>query len=322
MMTLDEIISTLTTSNHEEMPREALAAAIERREEITPALLASLDYAEEHLADLLSGKLNYYLYDSAIYLLAQFREHRAFPPLIKLLTHDDGAERFLFADVLTEDMPTILSSVYDGDLPLLDNLVKNPAASHLSRGAALDTYELLFRDGRLSRAEIIAYLREILQHGLAVDANRRAEMWMNTNAVIVVVDARLEELLPEVKLLYDAHKVEFMMYGVKPNPYECFLMAFHCGRGSCHRQLQIDDALAELKKWYWKPTPRREVISWEALNEEIHAQAEERENETATNKRYWVRNQEQLPPTVRVGANQPCPCGSGKKYKKCCGRGK
>ncbi|MBQ7822482.1 MAG: SEC-C domain-containing protein, partial [Clostridia bacterium] len=30
-------------------------------------------------------------------------------------------------------------------------------------------------------------------------------------------------------------------------------------------------------------------------------------------------------PTVRsaakVGRNDPCPCGSGKKYKKCCGAG-
>lgn len=23
---------------------------------------------------------------------------------------------------------------------------------------------------------------------------------------------------------------------------------------------------------------------------------------------------------MRVGRNDPCPCGSGKKYKKCCGR--
>ena len=23
---------------------------------------------------------------------------------------------------------------------------------------------------------------------------------------------------------------------------------------------------------------------------------------------------------VKVGRNDPCPCGSGKKYKKCCGR--
>ena len=25
--------------------------------------------------------------------------------------------------------------------------------------------------------------------------------------------------------------------------------------------------------------------------------------------------------TPRIGRNDPCPCGSGKKYKKCCGRG-
>jgi SEC-C motif-containing protein len=24
----------------------------------------------------------------------------------------------------------------------------------------------------------------------------------------------------------------------------------------------------------------------------------------------------------KVGRNDPCPCGSGKKYKKCCGVGK
>ena len=27
-----------------------------------------------------------------------------------------------------------------------------------------------------------------------------------------------------------------------------------------------------------------------------------------------------LPPSSKVGRNDPCPCGSGKKYKKCCGR--
>ena len=26
--------------------------------------------------------------------------------------------------------------------------------------------------------------------------------------------------------------------------------------------------------------------------------------------------------TVKVGRNDPCPCGSGKKFKKCCGAGK
>ena len=32
---------------------------------------------------------------------------------------------------------------------------------------------------------------------------------------------------------------------------------------------------------------------------------------------YWRRELEVIP---RVGRNDPCPCGSGKKYKKCHGR--
>jgi preprotein translocase subunit SecA len=33
--------------------------------------------------------------------------------------------------------------------------------------------------------------------------------------------------------------------------------------------------------------------------------------------------EEKIDPIVggqRTGRNEPCPCGSGKKYKKCCGR--
>ena len=38
-----------------------------------------------------------------------------------------------------------------------------------------------------------------------------------------------------------------------------------------------------------------------------------------------ARNAKPLTPAQRraekVGPNDPCPCGSGKKYKKCCGAG-
>jgi uncharacterized protein len=40
-------------------------------------------------------------------------------------------------------------------------------------------------------------------------------------------------------------------------------------------------------------------------------------------RRFWF--EKSIPPTVKrespkVGRNEPCPCGSGKKYKNCCGR--
>ena len=38
----------------------------------------------------------------------------------------------------------------------------------------------------------------------------------------------------------------------------------------------------------------------------------------------WKQERESFMPYVappKVGRNDPCPCGSGKKYKNCCGRG-
>ena len=32
----------------------------------------------------------------------------------------------------------------------------------------------------------------------------------------------------------------------------------------------------------------------------------------------WVREKEKGFPSLKPGANDPCPCGSGKKFKKCC----
>jgi SEC-C motif-containing protein len=52
-----------------------------------------------------------------------------------------------------------------------------------------------------------------------------------------------------------------------------------------------------------------------------HELAEFRRHEGAW---YYVDGRLVAPPTARhdrpkVGRNEPCPCGSGKKYKKCCG---
>ena len=48
-------------------------------------------------------------------------------------------------------------------------------------------------------------------------------------------------------------------------------------------------------------------------NRELYASEETCEKTDKAVKRQPVRNKE-----TKVGPNDPCPCGSGKKYKKCC----
>lgn len=45
------------------------------------------------------------------------------------------------------------------------------------------------------------------------------------------------------------------------------------------------------------------------------SQKEEREQNPISEKQTPIVNTEK-----KVGRNDPCPCGSGKKYKNCCGR--
>jgi len=48
-------------------------------------------------------------------------------------------------------------------------------------------------------------------------------------------------------------------------------------------------------------------------------EAEEEAIRKAQEQRAKNPEQFQLKATEKVGRNDPCPCGSGKKYKKCCG---
>ena len=43
---------------------------------------------------------------------------------------------------------------------------------------------------------------------------------------------------------------------------------------------------------------------------------------TGTNKDAEVEKKPYVRKGAKVGRNDPCPCGSGKKYKNCCGRNK
>jgi preprotein translocase subunit SecA len=71
-------------------------------------------------------------------------------------------------------------------------------------------------------------------------------------------------------------------------------------------QVQVTDSV-EQQLLERRRRQRRGRVAFTKANESAFAGGEE---ETAKP----IRNKE-----PRVGRNEPCPCGSGKKYKKCCG---
>ena len=83
-MEIKEIVKELEYYN-EELPKEALEKAIEYKEEMIPELLNMLEYTKENLENIFNEKDEFYGYIYAFFLLAEFREKRAFPYLIDII---------------------------------------------------------------------------------------------------------------------------------------------------------------------------------------------------------------------------------------------
>jgi uncharacterized protein len=74
------------------------------------------------------------------------------------------------------------------------------------------------------------------------------------------------------------------------------------------------------EKWRNDATATEKLLPFEALSKD-GASAGERErlgSYVAELHAYWQSKRQVVHTTPKVGRNDPCPCGSGKKHKKCC----
>lgn len=84
-----------------------------------------------------------------------------------------------------------------------------------------------------------------------------------------------------------------------------------------------DDAASATSAWKARSTEMKPYLTTQRLLEKFLLLYTELHNTTRMPENYG-HTPEELFESERirrvVGRNDPCPCGSGKKYKKCCGR--
>lgn len=200
-MKIQEILSELEF-NYGTFPRKAIEDAIANREKITPELLKIIEHAEQNVDELVYQE-SYMAHIYAMYLLAQFREKRAYPLIVSFFSIPGEISLDLTGDVVTEDLGRILASVSHGDISLMTSLVENEDANEYVRGAAMEGLLTLVACGQKSREEIMSYFQSLFQGKLARD---RSLVW----SLLVSCCANLypEEVLQDIKRAYENGLVE------------------------------------------------------------------------------------------------------------------
>src|SRR6266481_2930403 len=159
-MEVQEILSHLER-NEGHFARSAVREAVAHRDQIIPPLLEVLESAArdpQSFARDPNGMMHLY----AMYLLAQFRETRAYPLLVQMFSAPGELPFDLAGDTVTEGLDSILASVSDGDMTGMASLVENERANEYVRSAALKGLVTLVACGKRSRDEVVAVVRQFV----------------------------------------------------------------------------------------------------------------------------------------------------------------
>ena len=305
-MTLDQLLDDVCSPTPARVATGLQAAGSQHRELAVP-LRARLEHAAtQPEAWIGEGKPSPVF---LCFLAAAWRETTAHVPIVRLFRLPPKQSDALLGDLVTEDGPTILADTFGGDFGPLRELVADAAADPFARGAGLHALARLVARGRHDRLALIETLRQLAD---PLDPAREDDSTVANGIVDVALELRAWELRDLALGLYDRGLADPMCIG--PEKVEAELVPgvlFDPAAGKL--QATITDAWTSVARWYFFD-PLRPARKPQSMLPPPPAprQSEFSDAPDGFPKPYIA------PP--KPGRNDPCSCGSGKKYKKCCGQ--
>ncbi|MDQ1257699.1 MAG: hypothetical protein QG656_2305 [Candidatus Hydrogenedentes bacterium] len=289
-----ETFSTIRSGG--ETAKALIDSLVARRDEIVPDLLRILEEDADRI-DYINEHEDYIGHLFAMFLLAHFREPRAHQPLIRFFSVPGEDYDLAAGDVVTEDLGAMLAWTFNGDTKPIEKLIENPALNEYVREEGVDALRQLALTGTLPREQVIRYYGELLSGRLEREPS---VVW--SELALCATDLHPGENFELIRKAYDDGLCDEFYIGLK-----------RIEKASLR---DMESVLKESRKSLPGPDNMIKSISfWLA----------ERQKDTDATAKTWP-SPIPLTPSIRktddssVGRNAPCPCGSGKKYKKCCGR--
>ena len=297
-MTPAEIMAALEGSGP--LPSEELEAAGQSRDAMVPVFLDYIGKLQTAKIDDLE-RMDAFVF--IFFLLAEWRETRAYRPLAKLLRRDPEFLDALLGDSITEASARVMAGVFDGDLQPLFDILLDDAADSFLRGEMFDTLAIVALENRNLRSRISQFLVDFFDLTGTVTGE---EVWWAWAECIAALG--LANMATAVRAVFDSGLITPDHSRIED--FTKRLQAtLDAGRPDWFTSLStntlITDTIAELEPWYCF-TP-----------EYLAKKAEGRLNVLSS---LMPRSGDPFNSVItgKTGRNDPCPCGSGKKFKKCC----
>ena len=276
----------------ERFPVEAIRAAQADREAMVPVFLRTID-------DFLSleGAVDPDALFFIFHLLGEWREKSAYWPLAVFLRLPGDVLDNILGDAITVTSHRVMAAVFDGDPDPLYQIIRDPEADEFIRAKMLQTIAMLTRRGDLPRDATAAFLSDCFSQ---LEPQRDCYVW--SGWIDAVAWLGLTELKPLAKQAFQRGSIDPEWLRFRDFEEDLQYSVEHPGAEPLNADCDLTpfgDTVAELSGWDgFKP--------------------EAPTNETSGLGIPTSLGMPHRDPLRKVGRNDPCPCGSGKKFKKCC----
>jgi len=279
------------------LPRAALQAASAQRVEMLPRFLRAIeDYLDREPAERLTPTPLFFIF----HLLGEWREKTAYRPLARLLRCPADEADMIFGYATAETSHRVMAAVFDGNPQPLYDIILDPGAEEFLRSRMCEALAMISLHGELDRDVAARFLRGAFNE---LYPRRHCYVWVGWQSAIAMLG--LSELKVLVKRAFDRGFID---------PH---LLGFHDFERDLKRGIKrpgepwrpgddeftlLADTIDELSGWHcFSEQHNEDQEEWQQLDDFDRLLSEPHCN-----------------PFKSIGRNDPCPCGSGKKFKKCC----
>ncbi|HLR30862.1 MAG TPA: DUF1186 domain-containing protein [Fodinibius sp.] len=242
----------------------------------------------------------------ALFLLAELNAEDSLPSLLTLLRQGEEFLDFWFSDLLTEMVWEIVYHLGQNKLEDLKAFLMEPDLYTFARNTVNKAVSqmALHHPGRAS--EITDWYADLFEFYLENTDNLRIiDTDLISFMVWYCVDTKAKELIPTIKKLYEHELVNPYMAGSFKEIKKDIMKP---GKGYRKKEvLDIYDRYEQILNTWYSYQPQKEL---------------QNPGQQETTGTFWDYNnaafqtfEREIP---KVGRNDSCPCGSGRKYKYCC----
>jgi Protein of unknown function (DUF1186)/SEC-C motif len=280
----------------EGLPKAALRAASEQRATMVPLFLAEI---EGYLALAPDERAKPTPIFFIFHLLGEWREKSAYRRLARLLRIPSHELEVVLGDAITTTSHRVMAAVCDGDPEPLYEIILDPKADEFIRSRMCNALAMVVLRGEINRADAARFLRGAFNE---IQPQTCCYVWQGWQSAISMLG--LSELTILVRRAFDRGFIDPQWLRFEHFQRNLDWAIKHPGvpRHPQSRQFTLfGDTIDELSRW-------------DGFRENAHADLGRNQQDNLAQ----ILQQPYQNPHLGIGRNDPCLCGSGKKFKNCC----